>query len=239
VNETSEYRKAFEEIEGRFPTEKRLRIPLSEVDVIDLRLGDVIYFDGMIFTGREKVLHRLIDEGVVPIDIKNTCNVMMTSAPSVKEVTPGTYEVRAAMPTTNYRFIRWLPTLFNKHGIRALISKGGLQKDAYQLFERFKAINVMMVTPAITASYAKGIRALRHTFWAEEFRTTDALYVWEVQGLGPFIVEADTSGRSLFKDVVNPMINEGVKRAYEELPKLTQSRVGEFKAYELDGGLYR
>lgn len=232
------YRDAYESVVAGFPRERRLRTPLMEDDVLKLRLGDVVYLDGMIFTGREKVLHRLIDEGQVPIDIRSTCNIMMTSAPSVKEMRGGRYEVRAAMPTTNYRFIRWLPALFERHGLRALISKGGLQPRAYPLFRRFHAVNLMMISPAITSIYAKGIKNLKQVFWVKEFRTTDALYVWEVENLGPFIVEADANGMSLLKDIVNPMLNERVKIAYEGLPELTQKRVGDFQACQVDGELY-
>lgn len=234
----NKFQEAYEKIVERFPCEKRLSIPLSEEDTRGLKLGEIVYFDGMIFTGREKVLSRLVDESIVPVDIKNTCNVMMTSAPCVKEMAPGRYEVRAAMPTTNYRFIKWLPKLFERHGLRALISKGGLQRDAYKLFKEFNAVNVIMVAPAITAIYAQGIKRLRHVFWEDEFRTTDAMYVWEIENLGPFIVEADIEGNSLFKDIVNPMINVRVRKQYRDMPLLTQKRVGEFQASDLKGGLY-
>jgi L(+)-tartrate dehydratase beta subunit len=197
-----DYIKIYDEILKRFPKENRLNTPLSEADVLDLELGDVVYFNGTIFTGREKALQRLLDDSIMPFNIKEKSNVMMTSAPGVKELGPNRYEARAAMPTTNYRFIKWLPMLFEKCGLRALISKGGLQRDAYTLLHRYHAINVIMVAPAITAIYAMAIRAIKNMFWVEEFRTTDALYVFEIENLGPFIVEGDVNGNSLYKDII-------------------------------------
>ena len=56
-------------------SEKRLTVPLSEEDVRALDAGDIVYLDGIVYTGRDEVhIHALehAKEGKeIPVDFKD------------------------------------------------------------------------------------------------------------------------------------------------------------------------
>ena len=52
-------------IEGRLK-EVRLKAPVVPEDLARLELGNVVYLDGLIYTGREGVYRKVVDEGARP-----------------------------------------------------------------------------------------------------------------------------------------------------------------------------
>ena len=46
--------------------EVRLKTPVSTEDLRRLEPGNVVYLDGLIYTGREGVYRKVVDEGVSP-----------------------------------------------------------------------------------------------------------------------------------------------------------------------------
>ncbi len=68
--------------DGRKLKEVRLTTPVPAEAIQGLALGDVVYLDGLIATGREGVYRRILDEGAAPpIDLKATTATALTSAP--------------------------------------------------------------------------------------------------------------------------------------------------------------
>src|SRR5881296_145038 len=54
----------------------RLTCPVGAGQLESLRLGDLVYLDGVLFTGREGLYHRLIDEGQeLPVPLREISNV--------------------------------------------------------------------------------------------------------------------------------------------------------------------
>lgn len=44
----------------------RLECPVADEAIADLKLGDLVYLDGLIYTGREGLYRRMLDEGIEP-----------------------------------------------------------------------------------------------------------------------------------------------------------------------------
>jgi tartrate dehydratase beta subunit/fumarate hydratase class I family protein len=62
-----------------------VQIPLKKKDVIGLELGDLVYFDGPVFTGRTLFHVRAVRENILPpIDFKKL-NVMVHMGPVMKK----------------------------------------------------------------------------------------------------------------------------------------------------------
>src|SRR3546814_10368509 len=56
--------------------EVRLTTPVTDEALRGLRLGDVVYLDGLIYTGREGVYKRILQDGMpAPVDLRRLTNV--------------------------------------------------------------------------------------------------------------------------------------------------------------------
>ena len=61
----------------------RLKTPITDKDLEGLELGDAVYLDGIVYTGREGVYNRAIGEGIKPpVDLKALTNVTFHCSPA-------------------------------------------------------------------------------------------------------------------------------------------------------------
>jgi L(+)-tartrate dehydratase beta subunit len=79
------------------------------------------------------------------------------------------------------------------------------------------------------AAYGQAIKGVREVHWLQELGIAQALWVLEVERLGPFLVEGDREGRSLFA-LANKEINRRVAEVYAGLPHFALGRFGETTA---------
>jgi L(+)-tartrate dehydratase beta subunit len=206
----------------------RLTVPLKESDLKQLEIGDVVFLDGIIFTGREGLYHRIFDQGhEPPVDIAQVSNVTFHCSPAVNEISPGEYHIPAVSATASFRFDKYIPLLFERFGIRIVIGKGGMQEAVYQsAFARVGAVYFTTVGYGLGALYGRGIKRVIDVYWKEELGLAQAMWVLEVENLGPFLVECDSQGNSLFAEA-NREINKTFEKLYEGLPQPKLKRLGE------------
>ncbi|MDD9858781.1 MAG: fumarate hydratase, partial [Gammaproteobacteria bacterium] len=76
------------------------------------------------------------------------------------------------------------------------------------------------------ALLGRGIVGVRDVFWAGELGSAQALWVFEVANFGPFLVESDLAGNSLF-DQHSRQVNASLERLYAGLKAPAMSRFGE------------
>jgi L(+)-tartrate dehydratase beta subunit len=208
--------------------EVRVPLPLTAETIRSLQLGDAVFLDGLIFTGREGVYRQIFERGLEPpLDIRRLCNVTFHCSPAVSEPSPGVYNVSAVTATASFRFARHVPLLLERYGVRAVIGKGGMQEEVYQTaFRRHGAIYLTTVGYGIGAIYGRGIRRVKDVFWKDELGLAQAIWVLEVENFGPFLVECDVEGRSLFAGA-NAEVNQTFQRLYDGLPLPALKRLGE------------
>jgi len=208
--------------------EVQLQLPLTAADVQSLELGDAVFLNGLVFTGREGVYRQIFEKGIdPPFDMQQTCNVTFHCSPAVSEPSPGQYNVSAVTATASFRFAKHVPLLIERYGIRAVIGKGGMQEEIYQsAFRQHGAIYLTTVGYGIGAMYGRGIKRVKDVHWKEELGLAQAMWVLEVEHFGPFLVECDIEGRSLFSRA-NAEVNETFKPLYDGLPQPALKRLGE------------
>src|SRR5256886_10215221 len=103
----------------------RSKTPLTEGDVRQLRLGDSVILDGIIFGVRDANLIRVFDQGVAPpVDWRGAA--LLHTAPNVRKIGPGKYEPLSVGTTTSMRMDRFTEGLLRDYGVRAILGKGGL-----------------------------------------------------------------------------------------------------------------
>ncbi len=178
--------------------EWHLKIPLSEKDVRQLHAGDIVYLNGCIFTARDGVFKYMIDEGhEPPIDIRNQFNVTTQSSPAGAEVAPGKYMVNSLQATAGFRYAQWMDRLFERYGVRAVLNKGGMSQEMYQtVFKKHGTVCLSTMPYGIGAIYGKAVKGVRDVYWKELLGISEAMWLLEVEELGPLLVEGDSEGNS-------------------------------------------
>lgn len=82
--------------------EFHLTTPISEEDIKDIRIGDIVYLDGIIVTCRDVAHRRVVEEGLeLPVDVKD--KAILHAGPIIKDKGNDQHEMVAVGPTTSMR----------------------------------------------------------------------------------------------------------------------------------------
>jgi L(+)-tartrate dehydratase beta subunit len=208
--------------------EVHLTTPVSDADIDTLKLGDVVYLSGVLYTAREGVYRKVVDEDRgLPDGVRELTNVNFHCSPAARVHADGTYAVEAVTATASFRFGKSFPKWFERSGARVIVGKAGLTETAYrEWFVPARAVYLTTVGYGLGATYGKAIRRVVDVHWLRELGIAQALWVLEVERLGPFLVEGDREGRSLFA-LANREINQRLAEVYRDLPPPALSRFGE------------
>ncbi len=208
--------------------EVRLKVPVQHVDLEKLEIGTIVYLDGIIYTGREGVYKRVLEEGFdIPLDLPAVSNANFHCSPAAAIEDDGSFNVGGVTATASFRFAKWMKQWFEKSGARIIIGKGGMSSKQYkELFVPAGAVYLTTVGYGTGALLGRGIKAVRQVEWYKELGNAQAMWVFEVENFGPFIVDSDLQGRSLFEEQ-GRKINEKLEKLYQGLKPPALSRYGE------------
>lgn len=211
----------------------RLSIPITDEDLEGLELGDVVYLDGIVYTGREGVYNRALGEGIKPpVDLKALSNVTFHCSPAAAVRPDGTFNIGAVTATASFRFAKWLTEWFELSGVKIIMGKGGMSEEDYRkYFVPNKAIYLTTVGYGTGALLGRGITRVKDVLWLEELGIAQAIWVLEVENFGPFLVESDLQGNSLFERE-NRRTQPMVAKAFEGLKEPALKRYGETTSRE-------
>ncbi len=206
----------------------RLQAPVSESDLKQLDIGDVVYIDGVIYTGREGVYRKIVDEGLTPpMDFLNTSNVNFHCSPAAAVQSDGSYTVGAVTATASFRFSKWMHRWFDISGCKVVIGKGGMPVEDYsQYFVPTGAVYLTTVGYGTGALLGRGIKRVLDVCWLEELGIAQAIWILDVAEFGPFLVESDLNGNSLFEQS-NKAIDQNIESLYKGLKEPALRRFGE------------
>ena len=205
-----------------------LDLPASTADLRKLEIGTVAYLNGRLFTAREGVYKHAIEDGTgMPAgrDALGTVNFHCSPAASINP--DGSYTVGAVTATASFRFAKWLDGWFRLSGCNIIIGKGGMTGEVYRkYFVPNAAIYLTTVGYGTGALLGRGIRRVAGVYWLEELGLAQAVWVLEVENFGPFLVESNLAGNSLFERE-NAKIAPGLERHYAGTRPATLRRYGE------------
>lgn len=206
----------------------RLQTPVGPEAIASLKLGDVVFLDGLIYTGREGVYKRVVDDGVpLPPALAGLSNVNFHCSPAASRNDDGSYNVGAVTATASFRFARWMRRWFELSGARVIIGKAGMSEEVYrEVFVPAGAVYLTTVGYGTGALLGRGIKGVRDVHWLDDLGIAQALWIFEVENLGPFIVDSDGEGNSLFAQA-NREVNANLDRLYEGTKAPALSRYGE------------
>ncbi len=179
----------------------RLGTNPDRADLEPLKIGDVVYLSGVIYTGREGVYMRVVEDGAaLPLDLPAVSAVNFHCSPAAAERAAGEYDVSAVTATASFRFSKWLGDWFDVSGAKLIIGKGGMSPEDYkQHFVPNDAVYLTTVGYGTGALLGRGVKRVKEVHWLEELGIAQAMWVLEVEAFGPFLVESDLQGNSLFE----------------------------------------
>jgi L(+)-tartrate dehydratase beta subunit len=203
-------------------------LPATTADLRKFAIGTVVYLTGRVFTARERVYQHAIDDGAgMPASRETLGAVNFHCSPAAAVNPDGSYTVGAVTATASFRFNKWLDDWFRISGCNIIIGKGGMTSEIYRAhFVPNAAIYLTTVGYGTGALLGRGIKRVANVYWLKELGLAQAVWVLDVEKFGPFIVESDLEGNSLFERE-NAKIAAGLAKVYEGTRPATMRRFGE------------
>jgi L(+)-tartrate dehydratase beta subunit len=206
----------------------KLTLPASTEDLRKLEICTVVHLSGRVFTAREGVYKRAIEDGLGMPASRDTLGIVnFHCSPAAAVNADGTYNVGAVTATASFRFAKWLEGWFKLSGCNIIIGKGGMTSDIYRRhFVPNQAIYLTTVGYGTGALLGRGIKHVAGVYWLEELGLAQAVWVLDVENFGPFLVESDIEGNSLFERE-NAKIDAGLHKLYEGIGLPSMRRLGD------------
>ena len=205
----------------------RLKMPVQVEDLRDLEVGTVVYLDGVLYTGREGLYNKLlVERDEPPVPLQSISNVNFHCSPAASVHADGSYKMGAVTATASFRFSKYLTEWFEMSNCKMIIGKGGMSVEDYKThFMPNDAIYLTTVGYGTGALLGRGIKHV-DVHWLDELGIAQAMWVLTVENFGPFLVESDLQGNSLFEQQ-NRIVNERVEETYRGLKPPALKRYGE------------
>ena len=205
-----------------------LQLPVRVEEVARLEIGSVVYLDGVVYTAREGVYHKTLEEGAaLPADLSAVSNANFHCSPAAARAADGSFRIGGVTATASFRFSKWMPQWLDLSGAKLIIGKGGMPAEDYaKILAPAGAVYLTTVGYGTGALLGRGVQGVRDVFWLDELGVAQAMWLFEVRGFGPFLVDSDLQGNSLFARH-GERINAGLADLYKGLRKPALRRFGE------------
>lgn len=159
-----------------------------------IEVGDIIYLSGIIITARDQVHKKIVIEGVPPpIDLKNFA---LWHAGPVVTKKDDKWLIVSIGSTTSTRMESMEAEFIEKTGVKMIIGKGFMGKKTIDICKRCGCI-VAVFPGGLGALGARCVKRVIDVYWLEELGVPEAIWVLEIENLGPLIVTIDTHGHSI------------------------------------------
>lgn len=173
---------------------KRIRAPLSDEDVLNLRIGDKVLLSGVIYGARDAAHKKLVEllerREPWPIDLKGQIIYYVGPTPP-----PPGRVIGSAGPTTSSRMDLYTPALL-RCGVKAFIGKGSRNSSTRQALVDFKGV-YLAATGGAGALLSRAIKESAIAAYPE--LGPEAIYRFVVEDF-PATVVNDAFGGDLYAD---------------------------------------
>jgi len=205
-----------------------LDLPARQEDIASLQLGSIVYLNGIVYTAREGIYDRILNGGEnLPVDLANTSNVNFHCSPAAAPQDDGSYHIGGVTATASFRFSKYLADWLDLTQTKILIGKGGLpEKDYKEILAPRGAIYLTTVGYGTGALLGRGVVDVEAVHWLDELGIAQAMWLFRVKDFGPFLVDSDLDGNSLFAQQ-GKIVNENIEALYAGLKKPALHRYGE------------
>jgi fumarate hydratase, class I len=186
------------EAEETAPEEQKvitLQAPITEEQIRELKVGDVVQINGMMYTGRDAI-HKYLSDNDSPVDLNG--QVIYHCGPVMLKDTEGKWHVKAAGPTTSIREEPYQGDIMKRFGIRAVIGKGGMGPKTLAALKEHGGVYLNAIGGA-AQYYADCIKSVEGVDLMQ-FGIPEAMWHLKVEDFTA-VVTMDSHGNSLHADV--------------------------------------
>lgn len=172
-----------------------LRAPITEEEIRQLQVGDVVKISGMMYTGRDAI-HKYLSDNDAPLDLNG--QIIYHCGPVVMKDDEGNWQIKAAGPTTSIREEPYQGDIMKKFGIRAVMGKGGMGPKTLVALNEHGGVYLNAIGGAAQyyADCIKGVEGVD----LMQFGIPEAMWHLRVEDFTA-VVTMDSHGNSLHADV--------------------------------------
>ncbi len=205
-----------------------LNLPASGDDIAKLKIGSVVFLNGVVYTAREGVYHKVLNQGVaLPEGLTQLSNANFHCSPAAAQKEDGSFEVGGVTATASFRFSKYLADWLDTTETKIVIGKGGMSlEDCQTILAPRNAVYLTTVGYGTGALLGRGVKHVEAVHWLDELGIAQAMWLFRVENFGPFLVDSDVEGNSLFAQQ-GEKVNKNIASLYEGLKEPALHRYGE------------
>ena len=175
-----------------------LHTPLSQQDVEQLNIGDVVYVSGEAFTCRSRLHRWVLDENHPLPRAVIERDLLIHVGPIVLTQPDGKWKLVSFMPTSSIRFEKWGPRAVNEWGLRMIVGKTTMGEDTMAMMKLKKCVHVS--PQCVSPNFWVDNIEINGVELFDELGSIEATWHTTVKELGPFVVDIDCRGNNLYKN---------------------------------------
>ena len=190
-----------------------LKTPFDPEEIKKLRIGDLVYVSGKAFTCRSRLQKYIFNEGhTLPFPTDDR-NILIHNGPIVVKEN-GQWKLVCFMPTSSIRFEKWGAKSVDQWGLRMIVGKTTMGAETAAMMKEKKCVHVspQSVSPNQWIDSIK----VEDVHLYDELGRIEAAWLFELNDLGPFIVDIDTEGNNFF-DALDVEIANNKEAALKKL----------------------
>jgi L(+)-tartrate dehydratase beta subunit len=203
-------------------------LPASPEAIAKLELGSIVYLNGLVYTAREGVYDRILNgHDELPEGLTEASNVNFHCSPAAAAQDDGGYHIGGVTATASFRFSKYLERWLDLTQTKILIGKGGLpEKDYKEILAPRGVVYLTTVGYGTGALLGRGVQDVEAVHWLDELGIAQAMWLFKVKDFGPFLVDSDLEGNSLFAQQ-GALVNKNIESLYDGLKEPALHRYGE------------
>lgn len=188
----------------------RLTIPIPDEDIQALHVGDTVFLNGVIVTGRDAAHKFMVEEYIrQPVsedqrelygELKELLNggIIYHCGPVVNQDEDGSWSFVAAGPTTSIREEVYEPDVIEHFNLKGVVGKGGMGPNTLKACHDQPAVYLHAIGGAATL-IAQSVKEVI-TVHKMEFGVPEAMWVIRVEDF-PVVVTMDSHMQSIHDQV--------------------------------------
>ncbi|MHB1314102.1 MAG: L(+)-tartrate dehydratase subunit beta [Christensenellales bacterium] len=176
-----------------------LTTPIRDEDLAPIRIGDIVFLNGYLITGRDDVHHRLIKQHKpLPVDLRG--KAVFHAGPIMKERpgSKGKFDVISIGPTTSMRMEKYEKEFIEATGVKLIIGKGGMGAKTAEACKLNRAVHAVFPGGCAVLA-ATQVEEVEGVEWFD-LGMPEAMWIMRVKNFGPLIITIDTQGNNLFEN---------------------------------------
>lgn len=177
--------------------EYHINIPAKKDEIKKLKVGDIVYVTGKVFTARDEAHHTMLHTKKMPFDPSGMG--LYHCGPLMKKEN-GKWQVVSAGPTTSSRMEIFEDKFLEKFEINIIIGKGGMGENTQKALQKYICVYASY-TGGAGALAADKVEEVLGVHWLEELGMPEAAWIFRVKDFGPLVVAMDSHGNSIYKNL--------------------------------------